>query len=57
MIVWIFLFWPFIHSKESLIIHIVESGMKRAESTLIKRGNSTVKETGWVQIKKELDGL
>lgn len=42
---------------ESLVIHIVESGMKRAESTLIKRGNSTVKETELVQIKKELYGL
>lgn len=57
MIVWIFLFWPFIHSKESLIIHIVESGMKRAESTLIKRGNSTVKETEWVQTLQELSCL
>ncbi|MDQ0184376.1 hypothetical protein P4U90_04995 [Cytobacillus kochii] len=57
MIVWIFLFWPINQSMESLIKHIVESGMKRAESTLIKRGNSTVKETELVQIKKELDGL
>lgn len=57
MIVWIFLFWPINQSMESLVIHIVESGMKRAESTLIKRGNSTVKETELVQIKKELYGL
>ncbi|MEK5105893.1 hypothetical protein MHI57_03915 [Cytobacillus sp. FSL K6-0129] len=51
------MFWPINQSMESLIKHIVESGMKRAESTLIKRGNSTVKETELVQVKKELDGL